>query len=152
LVGQRAPLNPKDIWAICIHPSNAHHVRDLAMVNLAIDSKLRECDLVCLRVRDVTHGNQVLSIDPQAQPVPDYEFALKFLFVILQCLEPLGEVVDQRAYGGQQAAARRIHDVNDLAWRGPIGQEGDESAGGQIVAQHQGRKLNDADTGARCTA
>jgi len=61
LVGQKAPLNPKDIWAIRIHLQNAHQVRDLAMFNLAIDSKLRGCDLVALRVRDVTHGNQVLS-------------------------------------------------------------------------------------------
>ena len=61
LVGQKAPLKPKDIWAIRIHLQNAHEVRDLAMFNLAIDSKLRGCDLVSLRVRDVTHGNQVLS-------------------------------------------------------------------------------------------
>jgi len=61
LVGQKAPLKPKDVWAIRIHLQNAHHVRDLAMFNLAIDSKLRGCDLVCLRVRDVTHGSQVLS-------------------------------------------------------------------------------------------
>ena len=56
LVGQKAPLKPKDIWAICIHLQNAREVRDLA-----IDSKLRGCDLVSLRVRDVTHGSQVLS-------------------------------------------------------------------------------------------
>ena len=31
LVGQKAPLKPKDIWAIRIHLQNAHHVRDLAM-------------------------------------------------------------------------------------------------------------------------
>lgn len=60
LVGQKAPLKPKDIWAIRIHLQNEHAVRDLAMLNLAIDSKLRGCDLVSLRVRDVTHGNQVL--------------------------------------------------------------------------------------------
>lgn len=36
-------------------------MRDLALFNLAIDSKLRGCDLVALRVRDVAHGNQVLS-------------------------------------------------------------------------------------------
>ena len=60
LVGQKPPLKPKDIWAIRIHLQNAHAVRDLAMFNLAIDSKLRGCDLVSLRVRDVTHGNQVL--------------------------------------------------------------------------------------------
>ncbi|WP_334169916.1 tyrosine-type recombinase/integrase [Zoogloea sp.] len=61
LVGQKVPLKPKDIWAIRIHLQNVHAVRDLAMFNLAIDSKLRGCDLVGLRVRDVTHGSQLLS-------------------------------------------------------------------------------------------
>lgn len=61
LVGQKAPLKPKDIWAIRIHLQNANQVRDLALFNLAIDSKPRGCDLVALRVRDVTHGGQVLS-------------------------------------------------------------------------------------------
>ena len=58
LVGQKPPLKPKDIWAIRIQLQNAHQVRDLAMFNLAIDSKLRGCDLVNLRVRDITHGSQ----------------------------------------------------------------------------------------------
>lgn len=49
LVGQKPPLKPKDIWAIRIHLQNANQVRDLAMFNLAIDSKLRGCDLVNLR-------------------------------------------------------------------------------------------------------
>ncbi len=61
LVGQKPPLKPKDIWAIRIHLQNAHAVRDLAMFNLAIDSKLRGCDLVNLRVRDIAHGNQILA-------------------------------------------------------------------------------------------
>lgn len=61
LVGQKPPLKPKDIWAIRIYLRNAHALRDLAMFNLAIDSKLRGCDLVGLRVRDVTCGIQVLS-------------------------------------------------------------------------------------------
>jgi len=61
LVGQKPPLKPKDIWAIRIHLNNAHASRDLAMFNLAIDSKLRGCDLVSLRVRDITNGNQILS-------------------------------------------------------------------------------------------
>lgn len=60
LVGQKSPLKPKDIWAIRIYLQNAHNVRDLAMFNLAIDSKLRDCDLVNLRVRDITQGNQIL--------------------------------------------------------------------------------------------
>lgn len=61
LVGQKPPLKPKDIWAIRIYLQNDHAVRDLAMFNLAIDSKLRGCDLVSLRVRDISHGTQILS-------------------------------------------------------------------------------------------
>ena len=61
LVGQKPALKPKDIWAIRIHLQNAHRIRDLAMFNLAIDSKLRGCDLVNLHVRDITHSNQVLA-------------------------------------------------------------------------------------------
>lgn len=60
LIGQKPPLKPKDIWAIRIHLQNERHVRGLAMFNLAIDSKLRGCDLVNLRVRDITHSNQIL--------------------------------------------------------------------------------------------
>ena len=60
LVGQKPPLKPKDIWAIRIHLQLGKHVRELALFNLAIDSKLRGYDLVSLRVRDVAHGNQIL--------------------------------------------------------------------------------------------
>ena len=61
LIEQKPPLKPKDIWAIHIRLQNAHQVRDLAMFNLAIDSKLRGGDLVNLRVCDITHGNQILT-------------------------------------------------------------------------------------------
>ena len=59
LVGQKAPLRLRDIWAIRVRLQLRHRVRDLALFNLAIDSKLRACDLVKLRVRDVAHGDQV---------------------------------------------------------------------------------------------
>jgi len=59
LVGQKSPLKLKDIWAIRIRLQLASRIRDLALFNLAIDSKLRACDLVKLRVRDVSHGNRV---------------------------------------------------------------------------------------------
>lgn len=61
LVGQKAPLKLKDIWAIRIRMQLAKRTRDLALFNLAIDSKLRACDLVKLRVRDICHGEQVAS-------------------------------------------------------------------------------------------
>ncbi|MDV7212490.1 tyrosine-type recombinase/integrase [Azotobacter beijerinckii] len=61
LVGQKAPLRLKDIWAIRVRLQIAEKTRDLALFNLAIDSKLRACDLVKLRVRDIAHGDRVAS-------------------------------------------------------------------------------------------
>jgi integrase len=59
LVGQKAPLKLKDIWAIRVRLQIRSRIRELALFNLAIDSKLRSCDLVKLRVRDVCHGSVV---------------------------------------------------------------------------------------------
>ena len=61
LVGQKLPLKLKDIWAIRIRLQLCHKIRDLALFNLAIDSKLGACDLVQLRVSDVSHSGQVAS-------------------------------------------------------------------------------------------
>src|SRR5215210_2163116 len=61
LIGQKAPLKLKEIWAIRTRLQLADRTRDLALFNLAIDSKLRGCDLVSLRVRDVAQGNSLLS-------------------------------------------------------------------------------------------
>ena len=49
LIGQKPPLKLKEIWAIRIRLQLANRIRDLALFNLAIDSKLRGCDLVKLR-------------------------------------------------------------------------------------------------------
>ena len=59
LVGQKAPLKLKEIWAIRVRLQLSNHVRDLALFDLAIDSKLRACDLTKLKVRDVAHGNLI---------------------------------------------------------------------------------------------
>jgi integrase len=59
LVGQKSPLKLKEIWAIRIRLELYHRIRDLALFNLAIDSKLRGCDLVKLKIRDISHGNQI---------------------------------------------------------------------------------------------
>ena len=56
LIGPKAPLKPKHIWAIRQQLKNARRVRDLAMFNCALDAKLRACDLVKLRVSDVAPG------------------------------------------------------------------------------------------------
>ena len=59
LVGQKAPLRPKDVWAIRVRLQMQKRTKDLALFNLRFDSKLRGCDLSGLRVRDVCHGSQV---------------------------------------------------------------------------------------------
>ena len=61
LVGQKTPLKLKEIWAIRIRLQIASRCRDLALFNLAVDSKLRACDLMQLRVRDVCHGQSMAS-------------------------------------------------------------------------------------------
>ena len=59
IVGQRAPFKVKDIWALRVRLQMEHRIRELALFNLGIDSKLRGCDLVALKVRDVSHGDQL---------------------------------------------------------------------------------------------
>ena len=61
LIGQKPPLKLQEIWAIRIRLQIQHKIRDLALFNLAIDSKLRSCDLVRIRVADVSHAQRVLS-------------------------------------------------------------------------------------------
>lgn len=61
LVGPKPPLKLKEIWAIRIRLQLANRTRDLALFNLAIDSKLRGCDLVRLRVCDIAHGGRVVA-------------------------------------------------------------------------------------------
>src|SRR5450755_4503395 len=59
LVGQKAPLKLKEIWAIRVRLQVYHRTRELALFDLGIDSKLRACDLLKLKVRDVCHGERI---------------------------------------------------------------------------------------------
>lgn len=59
LFGQKAPLRLRDIWAIRVRLQLGVRIRDLALFNLAIDSKLRACDLVKIKVRDISHGTHI---------------------------------------------------------------------------------------------
>src|ERR1700694_728103 len=53
LTGAKPPLRPKHVWSIRTKLQIDGRARDLAMFNLAIDSKLRGCDVVAIRVEDV---------------------------------------------------------------------------------------------------
>jgi len=59
LIGQKKPLEPKHVWSIRVRLEIARSRRDLVIFNLAIDSKLRACDLVKLRLDDVCSGVKV---------------------------------------------------------------------------------------------
>ncbi|GHF74989.1 tyrosine-type recombinase/integrase [Seohaeicola zhoushanensis] len=59
IVGQKRPLMPKHVWAIRVRLEIAGRIRDLALFNLAIDSKLRGCDLVRLKVADIYAAGHV---------------------------------------------------------------------------------------------
>jgi integrase len=59
IVGQKPALKLKEIWSIRIRLQLGASARDLAMFNLAIDSKLRACDLVSLGVADVILGDHI---------------------------------------------------------------------------------------------
>ena len=59
LSGQKPPLKPKEVWAIRVRLQIQGKPRDLALFNLAVDSKLRSCDLVALRVSDVVTGDSI---------------------------------------------------------------------------------------------
>lgn len=59
LRGQKRPLRPPEVWAIRARLEMKNCLRDLALFNLAIDSKLRACDLVRLRVEDVAAGSTI---------------------------------------------------------------------------------------------
>lgn len=53
IIGQKRPLLPRHVWSIRVRLELAGIARDRALLNLAVDSKLRGCDLVGIRVTDV---------------------------------------------------------------------------------------------------
>lgn len=61
LVGSKLALKPKQVWAVRFHLKREGRLRDLALFDLAIDSKLRGCDLVQLRIGDLLSGGVVRS-------------------------------------------------------------------------------------------
>lgn len=61
LIGPKLALKPRQVWSVRFHLKREGQVRDLALFDLAVDSKLRGCDLVQLRVGDLFAGGVVRS-------------------------------------------------------------------------------------------
>ncbi len=73
ILGQKPALKLKEIWEIRIRLQMDNNIRELALFNMAIDSKLRGCDLVKLKVSNISRA--ILAGHPQNE---DYK-ALNFL-------------------------------------------------------------------------
>jgi|GEM_PF-5853802 len=58
-VGAKRPLKPKQIWEIRFYLNQGRRLRDRALFDLAIDSKLRGCDLVRMKIGDLVSGGQI---------------------------------------------------------------------------------------------
>jgi hypothetical protein len=67
LVGAKPPLRAKDVWSIRTRLIIERRLRDLAMFNLAIDSKMRGCDVVAVRVEDVAPNGYTVERDRPAE-------------------------------------------------------------------------------------
>jgi hypothetical protein len=71
LIGAKPPLRPKHVWSIRTRLMVEGRNRDLAMFNLAIDSKLRGCDVVALKVEDVAPSGYTSSARRFVKGRPD---------------------------------------------------------------------------------
>lgn len=61
IIGQKAPLRAQEVWSIRARLEMMGNIKELALFNLAIDSKLRGCDLVSLKVSDVMRSGEILT-------------------------------------------------------------------------------------------
>ena len=115
IVGQKTPFKLKEIWAIRIRLQLGHRNRELAMFDLGLDSKLRACDLVKLRVRDICHGDR---ISPRAM-VMQQKTGRPVQFEITQpTREAVGEWIKEAALNSDDFLfPSRIHESPHLGTR-----------------------------------
>ncbi len=79
LIGQKAPLKVSDVWAIRIRLQITGQIRELALFNLAIDSKLRACDLVKLKSATSAAARNYYIAPPSCSRNPINRFNLRLL-------------------------------------------------------------------------
>ena len=159
LIGPKPPLRPKHVWSVRTKLQMDGRMRDLAMFNLAIDSKLRGCDVVALKVEDVAPNGYAVDratvrqrktgqpvrfelTEQTRQAIDDYVRVCgkkpgEFLFTGLRRVEPTERV--------QFRSGREIDDVLHLGHHrylvGPIRQMNALSRRAHVVAVEIGRAL-----------
>ena len=116
LSGQKPPLKPKEVWAIRIRLQIQGKPRDLALFNLAIDSKLRSCDLIALRVSDIVTGGSVRerAVIVQQKTGRPVQFELTEqtrestqAWIVRQSLDDSGYLIPSRVHGRLHLSTRQ---------------------------------------------
>lgn len=101
-LGAKRPLKPKEIWAIRFMLDQAKKVRDRALFDLAIDSKLRGCDLVKIKIGDLVAGgrvrNRAMVIQQKTKRPVQFELLEPARSTILAWLERRGGGLDDFAF------------------------------------------------------
>jgi integrase len=109
---QKPPLKAKEIWAIRIRLQLAKRIRDLALFNLAIDSKLRGCDLVALKVYDIAPSGVVASraivMQRQTQRQVQFEITDQTRESLAAWIAAAGLRRDQSLFPGRIASSPHI--------------------------------------------
>lgn len=101
-LGAKRPLKPKEIWEIRFMLDREHRLRDRALFDLAIDSKLRGCDLVKIRIGDLVSGgrvrNRAIVIQQKTKRPVQFELLEPARSSILAWLARRGGSVDNYAF------------------------------------------------------
>lgn len=101
-LGAKRPLKPKEIWAIRFMLDQSGRLRDRALFDLAIDSKLRGCDLVKVRISDLVSGGRIRSramiIQQKTKRPVQFEILEPARSSILAWLERRGGGLDEFAF------------------------------------------------------
>ena len=116
LVGPKPPLKPKQVWAIRLHLQREERLRDLAKFDLAIDSKLRGCDLVRLKIGQLVVGaavrHRATIVQQKTQQPVQFELTEQTRGSLLAWLTYRGGAVDDyvfpsRARRGEHLSTRQ---------------------------------------------
>ena len=101
-VGTKCPLAQKKIWAIRFFLDRERRIRDRALFDLAIDSKLRGCDLVKIRIRDVVAGPEIraraIVVQQKTGRPAQFEITSDVRASMLAWLERRGGTVEDYAF------------------------------------------------------
>lgn len=102
MVGPKKPLKPKDVWAIRFFLEHEGRIRDRALFDLAIDSKLRGCDIVKMKIGDLVSGgrmrNRAMVVQQKTGRPVQFEIQEPARTTILTWLEHRGGSLDDYAF------------------------------------------------------